>query len=580
MDITRANFRQELPEIKKNILGCTFMAFDLEFSGMSLATPAGDTSNSFITPTGSGILDSLEEKYQRWQSFASNFQVLQFGLALYKQNPDTQNFDAHVYNFNLFPSTSEASGDRRFTMQASAIEFLNQNGFDWNKTFKDGLSYLSTDQLQTVLDSQQMQINESGRTLQFRRDRGIKSKKKKEFDVKRDDDKTAVEIAIKEIKNWYENANVGEIYFLRARGKVRILILRQELAKRFPELCFIRQEGGLRVRKSTMQTRAADQDDWEVEMLEEQWGFGAIWDAMKSSKKPLIGHNMVLDLTLSWYHFEGSIPDTLTQFKAGVNEAFPNLYDAKLIALYARDEANLTVSGSSKSTSVDMLYDFLSEKKRSDHANLIPEITFAEGQDHYIENAQAHEAGYDSYMQGANFLWLAHSLWEKSQQVADPESMNSKKPSFSDYLNAVEGLGNRIAVPFSVYPELHLTQAQSPPYENAQFIVVSRLSSAPNEGKDAFDNKLIRRLLTNVGGFNFKFLDENNVLIQIRNEARMDDAIESLKSYEHLAVGSWKEYKDGSISKSSTSSSRESEDGASGVIGYLTSALRRRFRIS
>ena len=49
-------------------------------------------------------------------------------------------------------------------------------------------------------------------------------------------------------------------------------------------------------------------------LMEYELGFSRIIEIMIMSKKPLIGHNMLLDLMFLYEHFIADLPDTLEEF--------------------------------------------------------------------------------------------------------------------------------------------------------------------------------------------------------------------------------------------------------------------------
>jgi len=48
------------------------------------------------------------------------------------------------YSFYVFPNSTSSRNVKLFCCQTSSIKFLSEHGFDFNKLFKDGVSYLST----------------------------------------------------------------------------------------------------------------------------------------------------------------------------------------------------------------------------------------------------------------------------------------------------------------------------------------------------------------------------------------------------------------------------------------------------
>jgi poly(A)-specific ribonuclease len=72
------------------------------------------------------------------------FVPLQFGLCPFTWDSELQQWTAKPFNIYLFPLTSRVFGhDRSFSLQASTVEFLLENGFDFNKCFEQGVSFMT-----------------------------------------------------------------------------------------------------------------------------------------------------------------------------------------------------------------------------------------------------------------------------------------------------------------------------------------------------------------------------------------------------------------------------------------------------
>ncbi|KAG2435130.1 hypothetical protein HXX76_007215 [Chlamydomonas incerta] len=146
--VTRHNFAAALPVIRTAIRDATFVAIDAEFTGLS--------------PEGSGggeELDDYEERYRRIASAASSFVIGQFGISAFKWVPapaagggrggggggggGSGHWEARTFNVYVFPRPHDGLGlDRRFMCQASSLTYLAEQGFDFNKMIRDGVSYL------------------------------------------------------------------------------------------------------------------------------------------------------------------------------------------------------------------------------------------------------------------------------------------------------------------------------------------------------------------------------------------------------------------------------------------------------
>ena len=56
-------------------------------------------------------------------------------------------------------------------------------------------------------------------------------------------------------------------------------------------------------------------------------GFTRVIDYVSKLKKPLIGHNGILDLMFMYDKFYRPLPDTQLEFKTAINALFPHIYD-------------------------------------------------------------------------------------------------------------------------------------------------------------------------------------------------------------------------------------------------------------
>ena len=71
----------------------------------------------------------------------------------------------------------------------------------------------------------------------------------------------------------------------------------------------------------------------EMEMLfNYELGFSQVIQSIIEAKKPLVGHNMFLDMLFIYSQFIGNLPNTMTDFNNSWLEKFPVVYDTKCIA--------------------------------------------------------------------------------------------------------------------------------------------------------------------------------------------------------------------------------------------------------
>jgi poly(A)-specific ribonuclease len=141
--------------------------------------------------------------------------------------------------------------------------------------------------------------------------------------------------------------------------------------------------------------------------LDHAIGFSKVIDAISKSKKPVIGHNALLDFVYVFNQFYKPLPDTLAQFKAELGELFPVIYDTKHVTLRSPLVENM------KSTSLSALFEYVREHVKPGPESLLsPDERFdayrqalkaeADGE----QNLLCHEAGFDAFMTAVCFLGL------------------------------------------------------------------------------------------------------------------------------------------------------------------------------
>lgn len=111
----------ELENIKETINNADFFAIDCEFTGLF--------SERSITS-----YDTPEEYYQKTYDSTQGFILLQFGLTAFKAN--TNKYVYKSYNIYTYPRSKEIT----FKCQGESMSFLAENGFDFNRLFRDGIS--------------------------------------------------------------------------------------------------------------------------------------------------------------------------------------------------------------------------------------------------------------------------------------------------------------------------------------------------------------------------------------------------------------------------------------------------------
>ena len=77
---------------------------------------------------------------------------------------------------------------------------------------------------------------------------------------------------------------------------------------------------------------AKEKDEKELQDLKDAAGFSRVIEKISSSKKLVVGHNMLLDLGHTVNQFISPLPETLPEFKDLMSTHLPNICDTKLMA--------------------------------------------------------------------------------------------------------------------------------------------------------------------------------------------------------------------------------------------------------
>lgn len=187
---------------------------------------------------------------------------------------------------------------------------------------------------------------------------------------------------------------------------------------------------------------AARVKDMEDE-LDHAIGFSKVIDAISKSKKPVIGHNALLDFVYVFNQFYKPLPDTLAEFKSELTKLFPVIYDTKHVTLRSPLAENM------KSTSLSALFEFVRENVKPGPESLLSPDERFEGYRAALkaeadgdQNLLCHEAGFDAFMTAVCFLGLlAHDnkgdlvATDKAQTAAELDARLKEMEAFQNQIN-------------------------------------------------------------------------------------------------------------------------------------------------
>ncbi|RZF45247.1 hypothetical protein LSTR_LSTR010391 [Laodelphax striatellus] len=396
MEVTRENFKTLLPTIKADIDEAEFFAIDGEFTGLTINGIA-------ITP-----FDTPAEYYKKLKDGAMDFLFFQFGLAAFKFDEAAKKYNHKAYNFYLFPRPdlrTKKVADSRFLCQTSCIDFLAEYLLDFNKVFKQGISYLNSPDEKKALD-----------LLEERKENMLNSEKETEDEITVPSDlELCVENACSQVEDFIKSeAEEKEIILLKNNSFLKKLVY-QQVSKRFSEdgieLITINKALIARKNYSKEQKEKDILEKFEAEKKEIQdvVGFTLVIRQLAQSGKLIIGHNFLIDLCHILNQFFSPLPEEYNEFKSMLHDIFPRLLDTKYMC-HSEPFTNLLPT----STLAQLLPVICKSPFK------LPEVGCIDKDYGYSTSSNKnHEAGFDAYITGLLFITFAHYLGTKFTKESD-----------------------------------------------------------------------------------------------------------------------------------------------------------------
>ncbi|XP_039448389.1 poly(A)-specific ribonuclease PARN-like isoform X1 [Culex pipiens pallens] len=388
MEITSKNFTDQLASIRQTIRDASFFAMDTEFTGL--------TSDRNVFP-----FDTPEEVYQKTVENSINFIVIQLGLAAFRVDPESGAVSYKCYNFYCFPKGRV----HVFACQGESMRFLADHGFDFNKLFREGLSYCGE------ADEERMRADLKER--QEQRAAALEAEEGEEANgndvvnmvpVPATEEKLMAEI--EERIGVFLASDDKDFTITNCNGFQRKLVYQMIEAKFRKQISTSsvelenKHKGILVERKRTKeQDRKLEEEKVAQENvdLESAVGLSLVLQELSKTRKLIVGHNMLLDLMFVIRQFFRPLPYNFQDFKKTVRELFPLLLDTKYLCTNAELKVHVFSS----------VLGHVFEAVRKEPFKL-PEVKSGSEEHSYsMDQEKQHEAGYDAYLTGLCFLGLA-----------------------------------------------------------------------------------------------------------------------------------------------------------------------------
>ncbi|KAJ8312834.1 hypothetical protein KUTeg_010207 [Tegillarca granosa] len=175
----------------------------------------------------------------------------------------------------------------------------------------------------------------------------------------------------------------------------------------------------------------------------------------ESFLKSHLGFSRVFKLLTSHKKFYRPLPEKFEDFKNGLHELFPVIFDTKHISAKLRKP--LQDSTLLKKTFLIELYNQLESTKGQQYVIHSPSIVHSEEDSRYNTDSDfIHQAGYDAYLCGYVFLRLSHIV-----TFQDFKSTEVAPCTFRRYLQEMGDYKNNINVIRAAYLPIHIVYIQN-----------------------------------------------------------------------------------------------------------------------
>ncbi|GFT14287.1 poly(A)-specific ribonuclease PNLDC1 [Nephila pilipes] len=430
-EVTRLNFDEMMPLIEKAIELCSFIAIDIEFTGLDLGSAGIDRIK---------LIDTLPERYQKLKIRATNMIPCQIGLSMFTNCPNDNSYSVEAYIFYVCPRKI-GSVDKTFMCQ---LKFLSSYNFDFNKFLHDGIPYINKKDQEKVLkelkDGTLYASHE--RLLDTETIRNIDSEINKLLEIPKKCNK----------KNEIDSQKF--VITLPIDKACHVFFQLNAIRRKYPSVWAYTKDNLIIVEKVSQAEKkkltSAYEDD--IKTLRDFLGFTRVFKLLYTSCKPIVGHNFLLDLMLLYHHFYDDLPDSYVSFKEELDLLFPFVFDTKHIWLNMRKVKKLP--NTPKHLALQDLY-IAFESPVGEMATLYQPSIKPSNCEKYLYNKFPHESGYDSFMTGCVFIKISHLLaMERYETPCMKPHMKSQ--SFKEHLKAISPFANKIMVAYSKIEYLNL----------------------------------------------------------------------------------------------------------------------------
>ncbi|KAL4676132.1 hypothetical protein H8959_010277 [Pygathrix nigripes] len=270
--------------------------------------------------------------------------------------------------------------------------------------------------------------------------------------------KTKSRQVIDKVTRWLDLAKEGDWMTLPGIAGFQAFEVQLVLRQALPDIWTVLKDEGVVVKKVSKQHRwylqntSCDREScWKENILLSARGFSVFFQMLVKAQKPLVGHNMMMDLLHLHEKFFRPLPESYDQFKQNIHSLFPVLIDTKNVTKDIWKEMNFP-----RVWNLSEVYEVLNSDLNPTK-NSGPEIVHASRCEKYVKTKCPHEAAYDAFLCGSVLLKVAHLLLQKTHGIDPvPES------SFPQYLDVLAPYVNQVNLIRAGVPKINFSGPDYP----------------------------------------------------------------------------------------------------------------------
>lgn len=419
-EVLKTNFKTLYPKLEIAVNNATFIAIDAEFTGLYSEEKL---KHSFF--------DSFNDRYKLLKKNIQQFMIIQFGIATFRHVPYENTYKVDCFNFYLFPKSIPLK-NRHLIWQVAALEFLCKHNFEFNKFLKEGISFLDeTDEklLKNYIKEDSLAYNLNHLTYE----------EENEF----------INYKTK-ISEWIANKS-GETLKVETSNPILQYLIHKDIRHNYKNVWSISDDKSVNIIEISPNMhefiKENDKETLEKELLDYYIGFSIVFKLLASSKKIIVGHNILLDLMFMHQQFYKPLPNSYNEFKKNIHELFPQIYDTKFLSyevrkLFSKEEVSWKIS------SLSTLYEYFTTKGKLLTLNS-PKIAMnneeSSNSDIILDEKKYHTAGWDAYFAGYIYIKMAHIFCVNKfgigleERIATHAELISSIKNFVNCINITRG---------------------------------------------------------------------------------------------------------------------------------------------